>query len=217
MSHKVHPKIFRIGSIYTWDSKWFSRKNYAKFLREDLAIRAYLMKEFKDVGMDSIGIERTPHDITVSLSAAKPGMIIGRGGAGAEELRKKVQKKFFDIKTNVKVNILEVSRPALSATIIGQSVVIEIEKRVPFRRVLKQAVERARKAGALGVKIAVSGRLNGAEIARREFITEGKIPLQNLRSDIDFNATTAHTIYGVIGIKVWVYRGDIFASKEINK
>lgn len=217
MSHKVHPKIFRIGTIYTWDSKWFARKGYAKFLREDLAIREYLMKEFKDAGMDSIGIERTPHDITVSLSAAKPGMIIGRGGAGAEDLRKKVQKKFFDVKTNVKVNILEVARPALSATIIGQGVVAEIEKRVPFRRVLKQAVERARKAGALGVKIAVSGRLNGAEIARREFVTEGKIPLQNLRSDIDFNSVAAHTIFGVIGVKVWVYRGDIFASKEITK
>lgn len=217
MSHKVHPKIFRIGSIYTWDSKWFARKEYAKFFREDLAIRAHLMKEFKDAGMDSIGIERTPHDITISLSAAKPGMIIGRGGAGAEELRKKLQKKFFDVKTNVKVNILEVSRPALSAAIVGQGVVAELEKRVPFRRVLKQAVERTRKAGAFGVKIAVSGRLNGAEIARREFITEGKIPLQNLRSDIDFNSAIAQTIYGVIGVKVWIYRGDIFASKEVTK
>lgn len=214
MSHKVHPKIFRIGSIYTWDSKWFARKGYHKFLREDLAVRAYLMKECKDAGVDAIGIERTPHDITVSVSVAKPGLIIGRGGVGAEELRKKLQKKFFDLKTNVKVNILEVARPALSAAIVGQGVVAELEKRVPFRRVLKQAVERARKAGALGVKIAVSGRLNGAEIARREFITEGKIPLQNLRSDIDFNGTMAQTIYGVIGVKVWIYRGDIFAAKE---
>ena len=217
MSHKVHPKIFRIGSIYTWDSKWFARKGYAKLLREDLNIRKHLMKEFKDTGVDSIGIERTLHDITVSISTAKPGMIIGRGGSGAEELRKKIQKKFFDAKTNVKVNILEVSRPALSAHIVSQGVVTEIEKRVPFRRVLKQSVERARKAGALGVKIAVSGRLNGAEIARREFITEGKIPLQNLRSDIDFATAEAHTIYGVIGVKVWIYRGDIFQTKEEKK
>lgn len=217
MSHKVHPKIFRIGSIYTWDSKWFARRGYAKFLREDLAIRSHLMKEFKDAGVDSIVIERTPHDIIVSILSAKPGMIIGRGGAGAEDVRKKLQKKFFDIKTNVKVNILEVARPALSATIVGQGVVTELEKRVPFRRVLKQAVERARKAGALGVKIAVSGRLNGAEIARREFVTEGKIPLQNLRSDIDFSQAIAQTIYGVIGIKVWIYRGDIFATKEEKK
>lgn len=214
MSHKVHPTIFRIGSIYTWDSKWFARKGYAKFLRDDLAIREYLMKELKDVGVDTIGIERTPHDITVSVSAAKPGMIIGRGGVGAEELRKKLQKKFFDATTNVKVNILEVAHPALSAQIVAQGVVTELEKRVPFRRVLKQSIERTRKAGALGVKIAVSGRLNGAEIARREFITEGKIPLQNLRSDIDFVQSIARTIYGVIGVKVWIYRGDIFATKE---
>lgn len=217
MGHKVQPTIFRLSTIYKWNSKWFSadKKKYAQFLRQDLLIKKYLKNKLKEAGVDVIQIDRNAKEVVITLIVAKPGLIIGRGGAGVEELRKKLQETFFKKeKNNVKVNIQEVNKPNLSAPIVLQLMITEIEKRVAFRRVLKQTVERVRKAGAQGVKVMVSGRLNGAEIARREMLVSGKIPLQNLRADIDFASDIAQTIYGVIGVKVWIYRGEIFNALQ---
>ncbi len=215
MGHKVHPKIFRIGTIYSWDSKWFSQKKYQEFLRQDILIKDFLKKTCKEAGIGAIQIERNIKEVTITLLVARPGVIIGRGGAGAEDLRKKVQKQFFTKdKINVKLNIQEVSQPNLSAPIVMQGMIDEIEKRMPFRRVLKQAIEKVRRAGGLGVKVSVAGRLNGAEIARTEKLSSGTIPLQNLRADIDYFGGTAHTIYGAIGIKIWIYKGEVFNKKE---
>lgn len=216
MGHKVHPTIFRMSTIYKWNSKWFSsnRELYSKFLREDIKIKNYLGKKLKESGIDSIQIERNAKEVIVTLIVAKPGVIIGRGGAGIEEVRKDLQKNFFKKKTNFKLNVQECVKPNLSAHIVIQSMVNDLEKRMPFRRVLKTTIEKVRKAGALGVKVMVSGRLNGAEIARREMLVSGKIPLQNLRADIDYAGEVARTIYGAIGVKIWIYRGEIFNTKN---
>lgn len=217
MGQKVHPKIFRIKNIYTWDSKWFSRKDYTKFLEEDVKIRAFLMKEFRSASIDSVDIERTQNNLTVIIHTAKPGIIIGRGGQGAEELKAKLIAKFLpkqskkDKKMNVNLNIQEVQKPALSAKIVADAIAIDLEKRMPFRKVMKQSLDKIEKAGAIGAKVAVSGRLNGAEIARREKLSWGNIPLQTLRADIDFATGTAFTAsYGTIGVKVWIYKGEVF-------
>jgi small subunit ribosomal protein S3 len=211
MGHKVHPKVFRIGTIYQWDSKWISQKKYQEFLRQDILIKDFLKKICKEAGIGAIQVERNAKEVTITLLVARPGVIIGRGGAGAEDLRKKVQKQFFaKDKISVKLNIQEVGQPNLSAPIVLQGMIDEIEKRMPFRRVLKQAIEKVRRAGGLGVKVSVAGRLNGAEIARTEKLSSGTIPLQNLRADIDYASGTAHTIYGTIGVKIWIYRGEVF-------
>jgi small subunit ribosomal protein S3 len=217
MGQKVHPKIFRINSIFTWDSKWFARKDYQKFLEEDVKIRAFLMKDLRGAAIDRVDIERTQNNLTIVIHTAKPGMIIGRGGQGAEELKIKLIKKFLpksqnkDKKLNVNLNIQEVQKPALSAKIVADSIAMDLEKRMPFRKVMKQAIDKVEKAGAQGVKVGISGRLNGAEIARREKLSWGNIPLQNLRANIDFATGTAFTAsYGTIGIKVWIYKGEVF-------
>lgn len=215
MSHKVHPRIFRIGTIYEWSSRWFARPGkggYAEQVREDHAVRTFIRKQLREAGVDDVKIERAPGEIVVHLVTARPGVIIGRGGAGAEELRKKVQEQLLHGTHKVKVNITEVGKPSLSATIVAQGIAQDLERRMPFRRVMKQAIERVQKAGAHGVRVMLGGRLNGAEIARREKLSWGKIPLQNLRADIDFALVEANTIYGVIGVKVWIYRGEIFAE-----
>jgi small subunit ribosomal protein S3 len=215
MGHKVHPKIFRIGTIYRWDSQWFNRKDYAKLLKEDMLLKKYLSVQLKDAGIDVIKIDRNSKEVTVTVFLARPGLIIGRGGAGAEDLRKKILKKFFTKeKIDFKLNIQEVAKPNLSSRIMAQAMVADLEKRMPFRRVMKQGIEKAKKAGALGVKVVMSGRLNGAEIARTEKLSSGTIPLQNLRADIDFISTTAQTIYGTLGVKVWIYRGEVFSKKD---
>lgn len=211
MGHKVHPKIFRLSTILEFDAKWFSRKKYAAFVQQDMKLKEFLFKSLKEAGMDSIQIERGANEITITLQVAKPGLIIGRGGIGAEELRKKIQKIFFaKDKFAIKLNIQEVSKPNLSAQIVVQNMINDLEKRMPFRRVLKQTIERVRRAGAQGVKVMVSGRLDGAEIARREKLTDGKLPLTNLRADISYANGIAQMTYGVLGVKIWIYRGDIF-------
>jgi len=218
MGHKVHPTIFRMATIYRWNSKWFSknRVQYSKFLREDIKIKAHLEKKLKESGIDSIQIERNAKEVVITLNVAKPGLIIGRGGAGVEDLRKDLQKRFFGKVANLKLNVQEYAKPNLSSHIVIQGMVADLEKRMPFRRILKTTIERVRKAGAQGVKVMVSGRLNGAEIARREMLVSGKIPLQNLRADIDYAADIAHTIFGVIGVKIWIYRGEIFNTKKAS-
>lgn len=215
MGHKVNPKVFRLATIYTWDSKWFARgKSFVANLKEDENLRVYLRKALRDVGLDSIGIDRTPKRVTITIRAAKPGVIIGRAGAGIEDLKKKLSKVFYaGQRVTLNINVEEVTRPTMSANIIGEQIAREIEQRLPFRRSMKMAIERVMKGGARGVKLTLSGRLNGSEIARTETIAQGSIPLHNLRADIDFARIRATTIFGVIGVKVWIYRGDVFTTE----
>ncbi len=214
MGHKVHPKIQRTQVIYTWDSRWFGKKKYAKFSEHDIRIREFLMKKFRDAHIDSIGIERGPKNMTITIFAAKPGFIIGRGGQGLEDLRKYIERKFLQMSLKVKLNIQEVHSPALSSSVIAQTIAADLEKRMPFRRVMKQSIDKVMKAGAQGVKISLAGRLNGVDIARTEKLSAGKVPLITLRSDIDYSVYEANTTYGKIGIKVWIYHGEVFGRKD---
>jgi small subunit ribosomal protein S3 len=214
MGHKVHPKIHRTQVIYTWDSKWFGRKNYAMYAQQDIRIREYLNKKFVDARIDSIGVARGPKNMTITILAAKPGIIIGRGGKGLDDVRKHVERSILQMGLKVKLNIKEVRNPALSARVAALSMASDIERRIRFRRVMKQAIERTMTAGAQGVKVSMAGRLNGAEIARTEKIAKGKIPLITLRSDVDYAFVEANTIYGKIGIKVWIYKGEVFGRKD---
>ncbi len=219
MGKKINPKIFRIGITRTWSSKWFSSgKDYAQKLEQDVKIRRYLLKKLIEAGIDKIEIERDNKKITINIHTAKPGLIIGRGGSGVEDLKKDIHNKFLRAAGfrlgDINVNIHEVERPNLSAQVMVQSMILDIEKRMPYRRVMKQAISRIERSGALGVKVIISGRLNGAEIARSEMLTSGKVPLHTLRADIDYARGTAHTTYGSIGIKVWIYRGEVFEKKE---
>lgn len=212
MGQKVHPKIFRTGQsqIYTWDSKWFAKKDYAARLKQDILIKEFLRKTLKEAAVAKIDIERTANALTIVIHSAKPGVIIGHAGVGVEELKKKIKEKFLDKKTTLNLNVCEVQNPSLSAQVVLQSMIADLERRVPFRRVMKQTIARVERAGAKGVKVIVSGRLDGAEIARDEMLTRGKIPLHTLRADIDYASGTAFTIYGAIGIKLWIYKGEVF-------
>ncbi|MFA5185085.1 MAG: 30S ribosomal protein S3 [Patescibacteria group bacterium] len=217
MGHKVNPKSFRIGTTTTWPSRWFARDEaYRTQLREDLAIRDFFKKELRDASVSQVSINRSRGALEISIATAKPGLVIGRSGSGIEDLKKKFTKKFFPSKKmQFQLNVTEVAKPTLESAIVSQQVIQDLERRMPFRRVLKMAIERVKKAGALGVKIAVSGRLNGAEIARREWLGWGKIPLTNLRADIDYTQDCARTMAGAIGVKVWIYRGDIFEQDRL--
>jgi small subunit ribosomal protein S3 len=220
MGKKINPKIFRLGVTKTWPSKWFSSgRAYSDKVKQDVLIRKYLIKTFREAGVDRVEIERNTNKISINIYTAKPGLVIGRGGTGADDLKKKLHQQFiknFHL-SEISLNIHEVDRPNLSAQIIVQSMGIDIEKRMPFRRVMKQAMSRIERAGALGVKIIVSGRLNGAEIARTEMLSFGKVPLHTLRADIDYARGFASTTYGTIGIKVWIYKGDKFEKSEDKK
>lgn len=212
MGNKVHPRGFRIGTTRGWDGSWFAdRKMFQHLLSEDVRIRAFLKKELKEAQVDRIELERSRQDLKITIFSAKPGLVIGRAGAGIEDLSKKLKNTFFRGKrVNMSVNVKELAHPSLSSQVIGQQIAADIEKRMPFRRSMKSAIDRVMKAGALGVKIRVSGRLNGAEISRRESIAHGKTPLHTLRSDIDFASVRAETIWGTIGVKVWINRGEVF-------
>lgn len=214
MGHKVHPRIHRTNVIYTWDSRWYSKNNYAKYLEQDIRIREFLQKKFHEAHIDSIGVERGPKNMTVTVFAAKPGFIIGRGGQGLDDVRKEIERKFLQMSVKLKMNIQEVANPSLSAAVVAQTIAAEIERRIPFRRLMKQTLERVMKAGAQGVKVSIGGRLNGAEIARTEKLLAGKVPLITLRSDVDYCVTAAYTLYGKIGIKVWIYHGEVFGIKD---
>lgn len=215
MGHKVHPTIHRTPFIYGWDSKWFAKKELLPdYLRQEIRIRELLRKKLKDAGIAAVSIERTAKEVLIIILVAKPGVVIGRSGQGLEAIRKEIERTILRFQTKVKLNIQAVDNPALSAQIVGQSMAIEIERRIPFRRVMKQAMEKVMSAGAQGVKLILSGRLNGVEIARRESMSAGKMSLITLRSDVDYAFTEAHTIYGKIGIKVWVYHGEVFGPRD---
>lgn len=214
MGHKVHPKIHRTQVIYSWDSKWFSKNKYALHSKQDIQIREYLEEKCKEALVDGIRIERDAKNMTVTIAAAKPGYIIGRGGSGLEEIRKHIETKILKMKLRVKLNVQEVHQPALAAKVVAQTIVNDIERRIPFRRTMKNTISRVMDAGAKGVKITLSGRLNGVEIARTETLSAGTVPLITLRSDIDYALVEAHTIYGVIGVKVWICNGEVFGRKD---
>ncbi len=220
MGKKVNPKILRLGVIKTWPSVWFEKGDkYVANIKQDVGIRKYLLRQFKEAGIDRVEIVRGLNRLEINIATAKPGLIIGRGGNGVEELKKKLHDKFLKNfrPSEINLNIKEVSRPNLSAQIIVQSMILDLEKRFPFRKVMKQALAKIERAGALGAKVVVGGRLNGAEIARTEKLVWGKVPLQTLRADIDYARGAAHTTYGAIGVKVWIYKGEVFAKDKEAK
>lgn len=213
MGHKINPTSFRVKITDTWKSRWFSKNNYSKQLQEDVKIREYLEKHLKKAGLVRVDIERfNDGGITVIVKTTKPGLIIGKGGAGIEDLKKKIKSK-LGIKKELKVNIEEVREINLQAQVVANTIAEQIEKRAAFRRLMKQSLEQIMNAGAKGAKVAIGGRLNGADIARTEHLASGKIPLHTMRADIDFARSTAYTTYGTVGIKVWIYKGDVFIVK----
>lgn len=224
MGQKVNPKIFRIGVTKSWNSKWFSKRNFSSLLRQDQAIIKFIKKKIKDAGLANIEIERSAENINITIRAARPGVIIGRAGVGIEELKDEITKNILNKdktkvpgKLKLSINILEVEKPNTNAQVVLDSIIADIEKRIPYRRVIKQAMSRVMRAGAKGVKIIVAGRLNGVEIARTETLTEGMIPLHTLRADIDYARGAANTIYGQIGVKVWIYKGEVFEKDQADK
>lgn len=215
MGHKVHPKIHRTQVIYTWPSRWYSDKqNYRSRLAQDTKIRSFLRGKFKDAGIDNIMIERSARELTVTIFAAKPGFIIGRGGQGIELVRKHIERRIVGFKTKVRLNVQEVKNPGASAQVVMQQIISDIERRVHFRRVMKHAIGKVMKAGAKGVKLQLAGRLNGVEIARTEKLAAGTVPLSTLRADVDYASGFARTIYGAIGVKVWIYKGQVFERQD---
>jgi small subunit ribosomal protein S3 len=214
MGHKVNPTSLRLQITDTWKSKWFSSGNFAQYLREDVQIREYLEKSLRRAGLVRIEIERNNAGaLIVIIKTTKPGLIIGKGGAGIEDLKKKLVSQ-LKLKTDVRINIEEIRDINLQAQVMASGIVEQLERRVAFRKLMKQTIEQVMNAGARGVKIAIGGRLNGAEIARTEHLSAGKIPLHTLRADVDFARATAFTTYGTIGVKVWIYRGDVMRNSK---
>ena len=211
MGQKVNPKSLRLGVTTTWSSKWFAdKKDFAKKFHADLKLKKFLRIKLKQAGVVNIEIERSTKKVVANISAAKPGLIIGRQGVAIEDLRDALLREFHE---NIEVNIHEIAQPDLSAPLIAETVVAQIEKRVAYRRAVKLGMRKSMEAGAQGVKIQISGRLNGVEISRSEIYKEGNIPLHTLRADIDYVHMPAHTTYGVIGVKVWIYRGLVFKAR----
>ena len=215
MGQKVSPHGLRVGIIKDWSSKWYANKqNFADYLVEDNKIRKYLKETLKTAGISSINIERKGTEVKVNLMAAKPGQIIGKAGAAIDELKKKLEK--MTGKT-VSLNIVEVKNLDMDATLVAENIAAQLERRISFRKAMKQAMAKTMKAGAKGIKTQVSGRLGGAEIARAEHYSEGTIPLQTLRADIDYGFAEALTTYGIIGVKVWIYKGEVLPQRKEAK
>jgi len=212
MGSKVDPVGLRTGITRNWDSSWYAgKRTYAKMLDEDLKIRAFVRSKLKDSGISRIELQRNAKDITLSVHSAKPGVIIGRQGASVEVLKAELEKEFGHKFT---LNIKEIKKPELDAWLVGENIAMQIERRVSYRRAAKMAIKKAMDAGAKGVKIRMSGRLNGVEISRTEFYAEGQIPLHTFRADIDYALAEAQTTYGKIGVKVWVNKGLVFNQKK---
>jgi small subunit ribosomal protein S3 len=213
VGQKVNPVGFRIGIIRDWESKWYaSDKDFGTLLMEDVKIREFLKKKLKEAAVSKIEIERAANRVNVTIHTAKPGIVIGKGGAEVEVLRGQLAK--ISNGKKVHINISEIKNPELDAILVAESIAQQLERRVSFRRAMKQAMQRTQRAGAKGIKTAVSGRLGGAEIARQEGYSEGTVPLHTLRADIDYGTAEAHTTYGRIGVKVWIYRGEVLPAKK---
>ena len=214
MGQKVHPTGARVGIIKDWNSKWYANsQNFADYLVEDQKIRKFLKKKLYAAGISKIEIERTAKMVKINLYTAKPGIVIGKGGAGVEAVKSEVAKM---IDKDVNLNIVEVKAVDTDAQLVAENIAGQLERRISFRRAMKQCMQRATKAGALGIKTAVSGRLGGADMARTEFYKEGNIPLQTLRADIDYGFAEADTTYGKIGVKVWIYKGEVLPEKKME-
>src|ERR1700752_4255047 len=205
MGQKTHPDGFRLGYNKAWKSRWFAKKEYADLLHEDVQLRKTLKEKLKSAGISSIDVERAANKLVVRINTARPGIIIGRKGSEIDKLKVEVQKR---TKREVHIDIQEVHRPELDATLVAESIALQLEKRVAFRRAMRKAVDSALRFGCKGIKVRVAGRLNGAEIARKEWYLQGRLPLQTLRADIDFGTAEANTTYGKIGVKCWVYQGE---------
>lgn len=211
MGQKVHPIGMRVGIIRDWDAKWYAEKEYAEFLHEDLRIRKFIATKLADAAVSTVEIERAANRVNISIHTAKPGMVIGKGGSEVENLRKELNNLTGK---RVHINIVEIKKPDLDAKLVGEGIARQLENRVAFRRAQKQAIQRTMRSGAKGIKTQVSGRLNGADIARSEGYSEGTVPLHTLRADIDYAWEEANTTYGKLGVKVWIYRGEILPAKK---
>ena len=214
MGQKVNPHGLRVGIIKDWDAKWYAEKDFANYLVEDVKIRKFLKKKLYASGISRIAIERTTDRVKIIVSTAKPGIVIGKNGQAIEELKKEVQKMSSQ---RVDISINEIKRPELDAQLVAENIAQQLENRVTFRRAMKQAMSRTMKFGAKGIKTTVGGRLGGADIARAESYHEGTIPLQTLRADIDYGFAEADTTYGKLGVKVWIYKGEVLPVKKTKK
>jgi len=214
VGQKVNPTGFRVGVIRDWTAKWYADKDYAAYLAEDLRIREYIEKRLADASVSTVEIERAANRVNVSIHTAKPGIVIGKGGSEVEALRKELNALTGK---RVHINVVEIKKPDLEAHLVGESVAEQLENRVAFRRAMRGAMQRAMRAGAKGIKIQVAGRLNGADMSRIESYSDGTVPLHTLRADIDYSWDEAHTTYGVLGIKTWIYRGEVLPAKKNSK
>lgn len=210
MGQKIHPHGFRVGVIYDWESKWFAEKDYTARLHQDLSLRRFILSELPDAAISRIEVDRNANLVTVTIHTAKPGIVIGRGGAKVEDLRNALEHFSGG---RVRVNIQEIRVPELDAALVARSVADQLERRVAFRRAIKQSVQRTMQRGAQGCRVAVAGRLGGSEMSRRESDTQGRVPRHTLRADIDYGLAEAHTTFGRIGVKVWIYKGEILPER----
>lgn len=206
MGHKVHPIGFRLGLHRDWSAKWYADRHYRELLQEDLAVRRAIMTNYREAGISQIEISRQSNQVSVTIHTARPGIVIGRGGQRVEEMRQSLEAL---VGKRIRLNIMEIRQPELDAYLVAKSIADQITQRVAFRRAMRQAMVRTMQAGAKGIKMTCAGRLGGTEIARRETARQGRVPLHTLRADIDFGVVEAHTTLGRIGVKVWIYRGDI--------
>ena len=219
MGHKVNPVGFRLGITQDWKSKWFSKKDYNKNLKQDIEIRLEVMKKWKAAFIGEVEIERSQAAVKIIIKTARPGVLIGRGGSGVEDIKHYIQNTFFksNRRADLRIEIQEIKNFEESAMIVAQNVAEQLEKRIPFRRAMKMMLEQAMKNTMIkGVKIEMSGRLGGAEMSRREWLSKGTLPLHTLRANIDFARATAFTTYGAIGVKAWLYKGEVFDTKKTN-
>ena len=217
MGQKVNPIGFRLGVNKSWESTWFDEKNYANKLHEDIIIRNYINNKMNNASISNIPIERTPKKVNITINTARPGIVIGKGGSEVESLKKELKKLMgYD----VQINVYEIKQPGLRAELVGQNICQQLEKKVNYKRSIKKSIQSTMSLGAEGIKVTISGRVNGVDIARSETFKEGRIPLHTLRANIDYGMVEAFTTYGVIGVKVWIYKGEIFTkefSQETNK
>lgn len=211
MGQKINPNGFRLGVIRDWESKWYADRGYKETLNEDIKIRKFISEKLKDASVSTVEIERAANRINISIHTAKPGMVIGKGGSEVEALRKKLNALTGK---QVHINIVEIKKPDLDAELVADSIAKQLEARVAFRRAMRQAAQRSMRAGAKGIKVQVAGRLNGADMARTEWHTDGRVPLQTLRADIDYAWVNAFTTYGEIGVRVWINRGEVLPARK---
>ncbi len=211
MGRKVHPVGFRIGVIRDWQAKWYSGKNYKEFLQEDLKLREAVLKKYPEAAIAKVDIDRQANEVAISIHTARPGIVIGRGGQRVDEMRQGLEKL---IGKKVRLNIQEIRQPELDAVLVSRSIAEQLERRIAYRRAMKQSMFRTMQAGARGIRILCAGRLAGAEIARRQLMHQGRVPLHTIRADIDYGFTEAHTTMGRLGIKVWIYKGDILPEAK---